>query len=704
VILAVAKDPHVHERIERAFDSSLRLSVERIEEATASRVGRSSRLVPAKPIMSCFIHTCSRSQEPDPQWHAHLVTKNAGVRKDNSTGAILSRPYYVRKMAWGALFRCDFAYELQREFPGIEFRRTKTGVEIAGIAPSLLRHFSTRRREIETEVGDPDKATAIDKAKACLKTRKTKQTSLPLAELRVRWRRDAQEFGFEQREIAELLRRRPPRQVDTTRVLQEAFDAAVAQLTQRHSHFDELEMVRYAADAATGRGVRGQEVVDHVAQQLRQSPDIVYVGTLRGRRRYSTPEVLKQEGKLLETAERMATGRSHRITFARLAVRATLETAAATRRWLTLESNRTLTPDQRQAIKFVAQNSGRLAILTARAGTPRLETLSRLGEFYRATGNTVLAAAPSRRAARRLEEQADVPAMTLNILLDFADRDRSPAVAAKHAAKQLVREAAGRYIGLFPWKRHPLLTRDTVIIVDGAQQISTQDMTKLLAHANRAGSKLVLTGNPDGLQAVERGVPFASLSRRWPCAQLTDVVRPRDRQDAENSEQIRRGEAKAVLEELARRGRLHVAASHESAIEQLLTDWRESGGLTNAEDHLIVVSSEQDVRYVNNRASEIRRASQKGVRGVTKDKSIILANGEKTYVGDRIICTRNSRRYGVERGSLGTLNGVKRQSDNPVESRAEGTGGVSMLEAVRMLAAMVPEERTALVALIKALG
>jgi hypothetical protein len=49
-------------------------------------------------------------------------------------------------------------------------------------------------------------------------------------------------------------------------------------------------------------------------------------------------------------------------------------------------------------------------------------------------------------------------------------------------------------------------------------------------------------------------------------------------------------------------------------------------------------------------------------------------------------------------------NGGKRQSDNPVESRAEGTGGVSMLEAVRMLAAMVPEERTALVALIKALG
>lgn len=49
-------------------------------------------------------------------------------------------------------------------------------------------------------------------------------------------------------------------------------------------------------------------------------------------------------------------------------------------------------------------------------------------------------------------------------------------------------------------------------------------------------------------------------------------------------------------------------------------------------------------------------------------------------------------------------NGVKRQSDNPVERKAEGTGGVSMLEAVRMLAAMDSDERAVLVALIKALG
>jgi len=677
VILGATKDPRIREKTEGAFDRSIRWAAGRIEEASFTRVGKSSRLVPAKPVISCFIHTSSRALDHDPQWHAHLVVKNVGVREDGLTGAILSRPYYVRKMAWGALFRCDMAYELQQAFPGIEFRRTKTGVEIAGVPHSLLHHFSKRRREIEAEVGDPDKATAIDKAKACLKTRRSKQLPPPLAELRTRWRQEARQFGFGQREITHLLRRRPARHVDKSEVLQQAFDTAITRLTQRQSHFDELEMVRYAADWATGRGVQGQEVVDHVARELRRSPTIVYLGELRGRPRYSTKEVLKQEGKLLETAEKMAARPSHRVTFARLVLRASLETAPAIRRWLTLQSDRTLTADQRKAIKFVAQRSGRLAVLAAGAGTAKLETLSRLGQFYRATGNSVLAVAPNARAARRLNEEADLSATTLATLLHLADRDRSPVAAAKHAAKQLVREAAGRYIGLFPFKRRPLLTPNTVLLVDAAQRISSQDMAKLLAHAKRAGSKLVLAGNTDGLQAVERGVPFASLVRRLPCARLTETVRPRNREDVQNIERVTAGEAKAALEDLARRRRLHVAASRESAIERLLAEWKRSGGIDNAKDHLIIVSSQQEARQVNNRASEIRRAGQKGHRRITKDESIILASGEKIHVGDRILCTRNSRRYGVQRGSLGTLLGVSRRL-NSIQIELDGGDRVTL--------------------------
>ncbi|MBN2290777.1 MAG: hypothetical protein JXM70_00035 [Pirellulales bacterium] len=53
---------------------------------------------------------------------------------------------------------------------------------------------------------------------------------------------------------------------------------------------------------------------------------------------------------------------------------------------------------------------------------------------------------------------------------------------------------------------------------------------------------------------------------------------------------------------------------------------------------------------------------------------------------------------------VGSDNDVERQPDDPEKVRSEGTGRKSMLEVVRMLVAMAPEERASLVALIKALG
>jgi len=52
---------------------------------------------------------------------------------------------------------------------------------------------------------------------------------------------------------------------------------------------------------------------------------------------------------------------------------------------------------------------------------------------------------------------------------------------------------------------------------------------------------------------------------------------------------------------------------------------------------------------------------------------------------------------------VGGDDSAERSPDNPQE-KVEGTRSVSMLEAIRMLVTMAPEERSALVELIKALG
>ena len=210
-------------------------------------------------------------------------------------------------------------------------------------------------------------------------------------------------------------------------------------------------MTRYTADAAAGKGVSAQQVLDCVRTELDNSSKIIAVGKLAGRPRYSTPAVLAEEKKLLATAASLAAGQTHKISFTSLCSRLSLQTLAATRSWVTLESDASVQQDQRTAIKFVAQKSGQLALLLTPSGTARLDTLRRLGEFYRASGYAVLGVATTGRGVGQLAEEAALPAVPVQTLLHFADRDHSLAAAAKHAAKQMLREAAGRTSASIPF-------------------------------------------------------------------------------------------------------------------------------------------------------------------------------------------------------------------------------------------------------------
>ena len=670
---ALAPTREERAKLEDTFhDTSLKL-IERIEGATFIRTGKDSTPVPAKPVITRFIHTSSRSG--DLQYHAHICVHNIAVTDDGRTGAILSRPFYVRSGCWSALATCDQNVALRNAFPGIRFRDTESGPEIDGIPTEMLRHFSKRRRQIEAELANMASTTGAARQLACLKTRERKQTVSSQNDLIRHWRQEAVQYGFRPRDVARILQDRPPEQFNRPLVLAEAVKTAVTRLTDRHSHFSELELVRHTAQAAAGKDVTGQMVEDFVSTQLQRSPEIAHLGKYRGRERFSTPTVLAQEEKVLTMADKMTSGRSHRVTFAGLCARLCLDNLTAVREWLTLDTDPTIREDQRQAIKSLAQDSGQLALFAAPAGTAKHDTLARLGRLNEASGYSVLAAAPTGVGVRRLAEESELPAMPLRTLLNIAQRDNSVVAGAKHAAKQLVREAAGRYIGLFPYQRRPLLNKNTVVIVDGAQQISTQDMGALLKCTHKAGAKLVLAGSPEGLQAIERGVPFSSFLKRFPTAELTGIVRPERPQDAQNVRRARAGKSHEILNDLAQRGRLHVAKSRESAIDRLITDWQQAGGAENAKDHVIFAPDKQTAIRLNHMASEVRRHQHAADTKPTD--SIILPGGEKLYGGDRVLCRRAARRYGIEAPSLGTVLTVSRRL-NAVRVELDGGDRVTL--------------------------
>ena len=52
-------------------------------------------------VFATFQHRTSRAQ--DPQLHTHAVLVNLALRKDGTTGSLLSRPFFDQKLALGAL-------------------------------------------------------------------------------------------------------------------------------------------------------------------------------------------------------------------------------------------------------------------------------------------------------------------------------------------------------------------------------------------------------------------------------------------------------------------------------------------------------------------------------------------------------------------------------------------------------------------------
>ncbi|MDC0935061.1 relaxase domain-containing protein [Pirellulales bacterium] len=659
-------EPAERKKMLNAFLASLAPTVQRIENTTFIRVGAKGRPVPALPLISCWIHTSARptgsGQCGDPHLHAHLVVYNAAITEDGRTGALLSRPLFVRKMMWGGLARCDQAEAIRAEFPTIQYRQTATGFEIEGFPDSVLRHFSKRRRAIEAELPHLEKQSAAAKQFACLKTRQPKRAALSLNELAREWRAQAQALGFDFRKISGLLTHdRPSKPVDKPTVLNGAFDRAVKRATEKHSHFSEFDLIRYTADATCALGVWGRDVEQHVTLKVEQSERIVYLGRLRGQKRYSTPAILAEEQMLLASADQLAQRKSHQITSVKIAARLSLANAAAVHRWWTLHRDSQLSADGRQAVRSVAADSGQLALVTAATGTGKLEALSRLAQFYGAAGYSVVSVAPSLRSARPLAERAETAGMALTTLLEFADRDRSLAAGAKHTAKQLVREVAGRRIGLFPYQRKAILSPNTVIMVDQAERISTCEMARLLKHVDQSGAKLVLSGNVDGLQSIDRGVPFSSLARALPAARLTEVVQSRKPEEVKNIKRLREGEAKELLEDLGQRGHLHVTHSRAVAARELIADWRRAGGTRKPAEHLILVSDPQEAKRVNDLASQASREDQENSNARFSTSSIILRGGEKISCGDRIRCTQTSRRYLVQSGSLGTVLAVSRR-------------------------------------------
>lgn len=618
---------HARRQIQDAHAASVKAAFAYLEESAAyTRRGHAGRSrEPAGLVVATFEHGTSRAI--DPQLHTHCLVMNVGSRADGTTGTVLSKPLYEHKMAAGALYRAELSSQLERRL-GIVCERTKNWFEVKGMPGPLLQAFSKRRAAIEERLLANGLETASAAAFAALATRQPKDLVAPRSELFAHWQETGREYGFDRslaRSITGTSAERNPE-----RELKEAFREALDTITASYSHFSEREFIRHAAEAAQGRGLSAATITNAARHELENSADVVRLGMVNGERRYTTQEMMQLERELLETAEGMRDDASHAIRASRLKK--------------VIAGKPTLTAEQRAALIHATQARGRVQVISGMAGTGKTFMLAACREAWEKEGFMVMGAALSGKAARELETGSGIQGDTLaKRLWDLQHASLGDRI--KHDLKQIAREAVGKTTR--PFERFQVGQR-TIVVLDEAGMVGTRQLEQLVKAVERGGGKLVLVGDAKQLQPIEAGGPFQALARVLGKAELTQITRQAAEWARQSVHELAAGESAAALKRYAEHGLLSVSKNREQAIHALVADWRKEG-LRRPEDNLVFVGTNLEAVKIN-RLCQAARLERDGETRNSK----LRAGTDTIHVGDRVLCTKKNRFYGLENGDMAT--------------------------------------------------
>jgi conjugative relaxase-like TrwC/TraI family protein len=627
-------DGDVRQAIQEAQAAAVRGALDYLQDAAAyTRRGKGGLTrEPTKLVVATFDHGTSRAQ--DPQLHTHCLVLNVGVREDGTTGTILSEPFYRHKLAAGAVYRAELSDQLEKRL-GVVLERERSWFEVKGVPERLIEEFSKRRQQVEKALAERGAEGAKAAAKLTLATRQAKE-HLPRSELLAAWQDVGRAHGFTAGEVNGLLLKQGHRQ-DLAGRVSGCIRAAVERITRHESHFPERELIRHAAEEAQAMGVAASVLRHKVKEELSRSPEIVCLGRVKGEIHYTTREMLALEEKLLGEVEALKA----------------LPSRPVGEKTISSVKGR-LSDEQKQALRHVTQSTGSIQVVSGMAGTGKTSMLRAAREAFEREGYEVVGACLSGKAVQGLEDGAGIKSSTLAKLIGLpefgyrGDLEKGLRQTAGDCARQVGRAALGKKT----WQTERIrLGPKTVLVVDEAGMVGTRQMQRLTEKVLAAGARLVLVGDEKQLQAIDAGGPFASIGARLGRATLTDIQRQREPWAREAVKQIAHGHGRQALQEYARRGLVAVADDRNGAMHALVRSWKRMGA-NNPRDHLILASTNMEATVLN-RMAQVERtlAGALGKRGLS-------VAGSDFHRGDRILFTRNSKRYGVENGCLGSVVGV----------------------------------------------
>ena len=684
-------DPRLREQIEACHHDAVRWTLETItgKHCAYTRRGQGGKEVVSGDILGVtFDHHTSRDN--DPQLHTHCVIFNlVRTHDDGIWRTHHQRPAYQWVRAGGAVYRHALAWNLQDR---LRLRLERYGhgnefVRLAGIPEDLVKAWSTRRNSIEIAARKIGISTAQNPTltqQITLATRPRKDTTDP-DERDARFREEAGLYVDPKALIEELLSTGITRPDEAqVRAALDRCRQLPARLTIDEAVFTIPKLVEHIARESPGlvnpvglrtmlaRILKDRSVI--ALDRHRKGSAADARARLSHTRLYSTLDYTTEERSVQELASRSLLTSGHAIP--REAVQRRLDAL--------LRDAYVIGAQQGEAVHHLAGSDTSIAVCLGAAGAGKTVALRPVADLYRERGYRVIATAFSWRA-------------TLNLANETAAQPHS-------LARLFTQVHAG----------HTVLDNKTLLIVDEAGTLSVREMRTVLEIAERAGAKVLLVGDLDQLQPIEAGPGLRLVVDQVGAANIETIRRQRpDLEDlatwwfgdtpeaargridlmtdpereellshrgdypgqgwqAQTSEAIRKGNARAAIDAYAVRGRLHLESTHEHALAHLAKDWIAFRTQNPTASCFVIARTNREVRKL----SEILRAVAMpagidrphvtitvslGDPGRKQTKELEITQGDLLRIGTTVF------KHQLFTGSIVTVNEVRTVIDDGSE-------------------------------------
>ena len=591
-------DPELRAEIEMAHNDAVQVALEDIVSKYCSNTriadkDRNIHIVSADLMAALFQHGASRSG--DPHLHTHCVIFNvARTHRDGKWRALHGQPLYSWQKAAGAVYRAEVAW-LLRERLGIDMEahgKKNAYTRVAGMPEDLVKDWS--KRDVEITDTAARMGVVLD-GKGALHSAIQRSTRTPKAEgidpeeRYLAWHERAGEFVENVPAFTQSLTGQTqgiPQ--ERLRKVTENLDALPDTITHHDAVVWYNDIVRQVADS--GMGLLSREARETALSRVLHSPALVRLDRpkpspdaavdLAHTRAYTSANNLQAEQDIHALTTKLAAAGEFAIPPA--ALEAKVEQLEA--------ENYPLSGEQVAAIHFAA-SPGRIAIIEGAAGSGKTTTLRPLADLYRDQGCKVIATGVPWVVSEALGNDLAAPNFSVAKLVSMVERGNI-AIDSK-----------------------------TVIVVDEAGMLSSQQARRILRLGSEHGAKLIFAGDTEQQQPVTAGpglrlirdvagsIRVDKMRRQLPDAEDVLValygddrdnarlnaalMRPSEQEEilaeyralpddrkpqitpwqVAASDAFRRADAGAGIEAYAARGRFHMERDLEATLDRLVDDW-----------------------------------------------------------------------------------------------------------------------------------